>query len=384
MNQSRVIPGQTRPLRVVIAGGSLGGLYAGLALRCIGCQVEIFERSGDHMVERGAGLVFHEDMLAYLAEHGIALANEVSVPIRQRRYLNRDGTTAAISWTKQNMTSWNVLYKQLRNVFPDANYHLNEELVSFEQSDNVVHATFKSGKTIEGDLLICADGTHSLSRSILLPQVKPEYAGYVAWRGVLAECDLLQEIVDELKDRITFYQMPQSHILTYLIPGADGSVNPGERRFNWVWYINRSIGEELDELLFDNQGNQREFSIPQGFLREVFVQWIYERAKEMLPTVFREEVLATKEPFIQPIFDVSVPQMVFGRICLLGDAAFVVRPHTAAGTYKASIAAIDLAESLYEHRGDVKAALRAWEPKQMQFGYALERRGKYLGGHSQL
>jgi 2-polyprenyl-6-methoxyphenol hydroxylase-like FAD-dependent oxidoreductase len=383
MKQNKTIPGLTHPLRIVIAGGSLGGLYAGLALRCIGCHVEIFERSQGHMEDRGAGLVVHEEMLAYLEEHGIALANEVSVPINMRRYLNRDGLAIAVAWAKQKMTSWNVLYRQLRKAFPDVNYHLNEELVSFEQSSNEVHVRFKSGKTLDADLLICADGAHSHARSILLPQVKPQYAGYVAWRGVVAEYDALKEVVDELKDRFTFYQMPESHILTYLIPGQDGSVTPGERRLNWVWYINLSDGKELEKLLLDNRGHMHKFSIPQGFLRENFVQWIHERAKELLPTVLREEVLATRQPFIQPIYDVAVPRMVFGRICLLGDAAFVVRPHTAAGAYKASIAAINLAESLYEFRADVTSALTAWEPEQMRLGYALERQGKALGERSQ-
>ena len=57
-------------------------------------------------------------------------------------------------------------------------------------------------------------------------------------------------------------------------------------------------------------------------------------------------VLATKEPFVQPIYDLSVPRMVFGRVCLLGDAAFVPRPHTAASTSKAVTNAITLAEAI--------------------------------------
>jgi 2-polyprenyl-6-methoxyphenol hydroxylase-like FAD-dependent oxidoreductase len=71
--------------------------------------------------------------------------------------------------------------------------------------------------------------------------------------------------------------------------------------------------------------------------------------------------------------------MAFGRICLLGDAAFVVRPHTTSGTYKASRAAIDLAECLYEFKGEVMSALKAWEPEQMRLGYELERQGQALG-----
>jgi len=376
---NRAIPGRTRPLRVLIAGGSLGGLYAGLALRSMGCDVDIFERSQGLMEDRGAGLSVHEAMLAYLEEHGIATSDEVNIYCRLRRFVDRDGKTLAVSWAPQRRTSWDVLYRQLRKAFPDANYHFNEELLSFDQDDSAVHAKFKSGKTLDADLLVCADGVHSHCRSILLPQVRPQYVGYVAWRGVVQERDVAPEVVDELKDRFTFYQMPHSHFLTYLIPGPKGSVAPGERRLNWVWCINRPDGRELEELLLDNRGQQRHFSVPPGFLGEDFVRWIHVHAKEMLPPVFREEVLATSEPFVQPIFDVSVPQMAFGRICLLGDAAFVVRPHTTSGTYKASRAAIDLAECLYEFKGEVMSALKAWEPEQMRLGYELERQGQALG-----
>jgi 2-polyprenyl-6-methoxyphenol hydroxylase-like FAD-dependent oxidoreductase len=379
----RTIPGLTRPIQVAIAGGSLGGLYAGLALRCIGCEANIFERSEGQMEDRGAGLVVHDEMLAYLEQHGIAITEKVTVAIRQRRYLNREGSPISLSWAQQRMTSWSVLYKQLRKVFPDANYHQNEELISFDQSGDKVHATFKSGKTINADLLICADGAHSHARSILLPDVKAQYAGYVAWRGVLPERDAPREVIDDLKDRFTFYEMPNSHILTYLIPGQNGGVAPGERRLNWVWYLNRPAGRELEELLLDNRGKQRKFSVPKGCLKEEFVRWIHDRANEMLPPVLRKEVLETRDPFVQPIFDVAVPKLTFGRICLLGDAGFVVRPHTAAGAYKASLAAIDLAESLYEFKGDVPSALQAWEPAQMRLGYALERQGKTLGHRSQ-
>lgn len=163
-NAKRTVPGLARPLQVAIAGGSLGGLYAGLALRCIGCEVNIFERSEGQMQDRGAGLVVHEEMLAYLEKHEIAINKEVSVPIRQRRYLNQEGHPIALSWAQQKMTSWGVLYRQLRKAFPDANYHQNEELISFDQYGDRVHAKFKSDKTIDADLLVCADGAFSHAR----------------------------------------------------------------------------------------------------------------------------------------------------------------------------------------------------------------------------
>jgi 2,6-dihydroxypyridine 3-monooxygenase len=49
-----------------------------------------------------------------------------------------------------------------------------------------------------------------------------------------------------------------------------------------------------------------------------------------------EVVTHVAEPFIQAIYDIEVSRMAFGRICLIGDAAFAVRPHAAAGTAKAA------------------------------------------------
>ena len=79
----------------------------------------------------------------------------------------------------------------------------------------------------------------------------------------------------------------------------------------------------------------------------------------MLPTVFWQLVGQTNEPFIQTIYDLSVPRMAFGRICILGDAAFVPRPHTAAGVSKAATNAVALANCIANSsKVDVVEALK--------------------------
>jgi 2-polyprenyl-6-methoxyphenol hydroxylase-like FAD-dependent oxidoreductase len=75
--------------------------------------------------------------------------------------------------------------------------------------------------------------------------------------------------------------------------------------------------------------------------------------------------------------------MVHGRVALLGDAAFIPRPHTAAGTSKAAANAIQLGQTLRRHPADPDAALAAWEPDQLALGQSLERHGKALGDRSQ-
>jgi hypothetical protein len=88
------------------------------------------------------------------------------------------------------------------------------------------------------------------------------------------------------------------------------------------------------------------------------------------------------EPFLQTIQDLSVRRMAVGRIALVGDAAFIPRPHTAASTAKAAGNALALVDAL-KRETDIPAALRAWEPDQIQFGLHLRRQGKLLGDQSQ-
>jgi 2,6-dihydroxypyridine 3-monooxygenase len=94
--------------------------------------------------------------------------------------------------------------------------------------------------------------------------------------------------------------------------------------------------------------------------------------------------LATIEPFMQTIFDLSVPKMAFGRVCILGDAAFVPRPHTAASTSKAATNAMALANSITNSSNvNVIEALKRWEPSQLELGNYLKYLGVSLGNRSQ-
>lgn len=85
------------------------------------------------------------------------------------------------------------------------------------------------------DLVVCADGYASATRGVLLPHVAPAYAGYVAWRGLAAESDLVPSVLEVFRDTFTFLELAQGHILAYVVPGVDGELEPGKRRVNWVW-----------------------------------------------------------------------------------------------------------------------------------------------------
>jgi len=97
-----------------------------------------------------------------------------------------------------------------------------------------------------------------------------------------------------------------------------------------------------------------------------------------LPPVFERMVTETPELFVQAIYDLSVPEMVVDRVCLLGDSAFVARPHTAAGTAKAVGDAVTMAETLPQHEL-LEEALTSWNQTRSTYGAQLVSRGKRMG-----
>jgi 2,6-dihydroxypyridine 3-monooxygenase len=388
----RITKHNSQRLRVLIVGGSMGGLCAGLALRCIGCDVEIFERASyteatltpSGVQSRGAGLVVQMEINQFLADHGLATAEVVGVTAWKRQYIVGDGSIIGEELTTQVMTSWDVLYRQLRKLFPDEYYHQGSQVIGFQQSDDCVVVHFEDGREETCDLLIGADGADSTIRQQLLPDAVPEYAGYVAWRGLIDESLVSSDVAKFFADKFTLFHGPSMQALCYLIPGPNGELEAGKRRVNWLWYFNVLDGEELNTVMTDSQGRVRKFFIPQGEVREEVIQQLRVAAKRYLPEVFQHLFDLTEKPFIQPIYDLSVPRMVFGRVCLIGDAAFMVRPHTAAGTSKAATNAIELAQELKESGGDVVAALEKWEPIQLAMGNYLKVLGVSLGKRSGL
>src|SRR6202040_2054974 len=112
-------------------------------------------------------------------------------------------------------------------------------------------------------------------------------------------------------------------------------------------------------------------SLPQGGIPQTTVQALDDRARYEVHPKLAELVAATPDPFVQTIVDVVVPRTVFGRVCLLGDAAFVVRPHTAGATAKAARDATTLARALKRAGRNVDAGLSRFEEMQIEFGRGL-------------
>ncbi len=367
------------PLRALVIGGSLGDLFAATALRAIGWQVDVFERSPHDLDGRGGGVVLQPDVLNAFRFAGINHSHALGVKSGDRIYLDRDDSVVQRQYMPQTQSSWNMLYGALKRALPKSMVHTGEQLTHFEPDGDRVHAHFASGRVETGDLLIGADGSRSTVRKQLMPGHGPTYAGYVAWRGLVPEAQLPASAAAVLGSTFAFQQGPGHLMLEYMIPGDDESTADGARRWNWVWYLPVAPGADIARLLTDRDGVRHAFSLPPGTPTDAAIAQMRQASAELLAPTFQQLVAATEEPFVQAILDLQVPQMVFGRVVLLGDAAFVPRPHTAGSTAKAAANAVALAKALRSSPSSVAKALGEWQTTQLAEGQGMTEWGMSIG-----
>lgn len=359
-------------LSVGVVGGSLGGLTAALVLADAGCDVTVYEKATAALQARGAGIVVLDETVRWFAERSATDPGALCSSTGHIRFVAGDGSIEHERAHNYRYSAWNTMYGALLAELPPHRYRLGHEVGAVHR-DGVIE--LRSGDRTKFDLVVCADGIGSTSRSTLLPGVRPRYSGYVAWRGTVAPSALAASTWARLADAITYQVLPGSHILGYPIPGP---------LLNYVWYRNVAAGAPFDDLMTDRDGRSRPTSLPPGGVQRRFVDGLLADAAELLAPDLAEVVTGVPEPFVQAVFDIDVPRMAFGRVCLLGDAAFAVRPHAAAGTAKAAADAWELAAQLVAHDGDLGPALREWERRQLALGRALLERNRAIGEASQL
>lgn len=373
----------TQKHRALIIGGSLGGLFAGTLLRRIGWDVDIFERSPHDLDSRGGGIVLQPEVVEVFQRIGVDLGHlKLGVNSTYRTVLRPDGSIQSKHLAPQMQTSWSLIYSTLRGVFGESNYHQGKSLDTVVQdpATGTVTACFEDGTRETGDLLIGADGGNSRVRGLFWPDIKPTYAGYLAWRGLVPENEMPPLAQKMLHGDFGFANNVGSHMLGYLVPGVHNAVRPGARLYNWVWY--RVASEPmLAQIMTDRHGQPRGYSIPEGLLADRWMEHLHREAENLLPPPFREIVDATAQPFVQAIRDLAAEQLVSGRVAILGDAAAIPRPHTAASTSKAAANALALAYELQASPGDIVGALARWEPQQVALGKRLLRQGSQTGDY---
>ncbi len=367
-----------------IVGGSLAGCAAAIALRRAGCDVTVFERSRGALEDRGAGIGIPLALLDALVERNFVEANLACFRASRSPFVFSSGATASphaerVLWEQPvavAVTNWGIVYRHLRSRIPDAAYRQGEEVVEIRSvDDDAAEIRFAGGSTAQFDLVVCADGQHSVGRRALFPEQPLQYAGYILWRGLVDERNISD--IGRFEDRITWAVSGTGYCLLYVVPSRAEDISVGRRQVNWVLYENVA-DTALPGVLTDARGIVHPASLPPGAATAEQVAHVHERARQQFPAYVADAVCATPAPFIQAVFDMRVPRYRQGRICLVGDASTVCRPHAASGATKALTNALALWDALGTHNS-INDALQTWDAAQSAEGNRLVTMGQVMG-----
>ena len=367
--------------RALVVGGSLGGLFAANLLRTIGWDVTVFERARGDLAGRGAGLGTRAELFAAMRRIGLTLDGSIGVETRSRIGLARNGEKMCEVPVRSVVTAWDRVYGALKAALPAESYCPGMQLKRFEQDGDRVAAFFVDGSRAEGDLLVGADGIHSTVRRQLMPELKPHYAGYIAWRGMAKEGDGPASFHPIVCHHMTFCFPHGELALSTPMPEPNGHVDPSRRRCHFAWF--RPVDSEvtLPRMCTDAAGHCHGDSIPPPLIRPTLIDELKADAQALLAPQIAALITQAEQPVLQAIFDLESPRIAFGRTILLGDAAFVARPHVGTGVTKAALDALCLTDALLSTENHIDVALERYDRERRRFGQWLVARGRYLGGY---
>lgn len=359
-------------------GGSVAGLFAGNFLARQGWDVRIYERARESLASRGLGIASHGELEDLIVAAGATVPSPLGIDVTGRSAIDRHGETIARFDYPQQLAGWTGVFRSLSARFPADRYHSGWELSGIEPSGGRALARFSNGEAVEADLIVGADGFRSSVRAAMAPHVQPRYAGYVAWRGAVEEGALSDAFRAETVNQFCFCFPKGSEFIGYPVPGDDGSAELGRRRYNFLWYYPVAPGAGLTDLLTDARGVVHEYSIPPSLVRTEHIERLQADARDLLPTKFLEPFFAASHYLVQPIYDVESERIGFDNVALIGDAAFVARPHVGVGVLKAGQDARALAQCLARD-ASIAGALAAYDAERLPEGRASVAAGRHLG-----
>ena len=366
--------------RALIIGGSLGGLLAANLLRAIGWEVEVFERASDDLESRGAGIGLNDQLFDVFKRVGVTVDDSLGVVPKSRTCFDSSGKVLLEYKRGKVLSSWGRVYRSLKDALPRENYHFSKSLTDFSQSGGRVVARFADGSLSEGDLLVGADGIRSTVRGQILPEVQPRYAGYIAWRGIIDESAMSPELHREIFER-NIICLPEGEMMSgYPVPGPSNDVRPGFRSYNLVWY--HPVTEAtLRDLCTDTTGHCHGHSIAPQLIRPELIAGMRALARRVLAPQCASFIEQIPRPFFQAIYDLQSPTLAVGRAVLMGDAAFVARPHVGMGVTKAALDAECLVDELSAPGASIESALAGYDAQQREFGEGVVARARWIGAH---
>ncbi len=330
---------QSRP-SIVIVGGGIGGLFVANALVAQGLRVAVYEQA-PALGEVGAGVYITPNCVRQLQRVGLGPAVEKfgAKVGGDSRYFHHDGTLIAPVQVTDS-SGWNATYgmhradlvDMLAKALPAGAVHTGHRCTGFERHGEVARVTFENGAVAEGDVVIGADGIHSVLREHVFPASRPVFSGTVAYRGVVRS-----ELVPQWPAASWLMWLGKGkHFLTY--PLRAGTL------VNFVGFV--PADSEMKES-WSAAGD------PEALRRE-FMGWDPRIGSllRQVQTTFRS-ALYDRDP---------LPSWTRGRLTLLGDAAHAMLPHLGQGANQSIEDGMALATILTNtDRTTVLAALLAYE-----------------------
>ncbi|NYT43944.1 FAD-dependent monooxygenase [Alcaligenaceae bacterium] len=332
--------------KIIIAGAGIGGLTAALALLKQGFDVTVLEKASE-LKEVGAGVQLSANAVRPLYQLGLEqqLLGISSMPSGKRFRLWNTGQTWKLFdfgadsvrrygypyFTAYRADLHRVLVEAVRQEKPDA-IHLNAAVVDVEKQGEEVVVRLGSSQALRADVLIGADGVHSVVRSKLIATDEPTFSGCVAWRGVIPSRDLPEHLREPLGVN---WMGPGSHVVHYPLRHGElvNFVGILEKE-NWTdesWTAKGTV----DECVADFKGWHPDVLTLAQSLITPFV-W----------------ALMVREP---------MTNWVSGRVALLGDAAHATLPFMSQGAAMAIEDGYVLARCLKKYADDVELALQVYQ-----------------------
>lgn len=339
-------------MKVLIAGGGIGGLAAAAALLQRGIDVEVYEQAPE-LKEVGAGIQISPNGNRVLDALGVfQRLKELSCdPVRKEfRLWNTGRPWPMLSLGKKVIEQYGYPYltvyrpdlhqslaDRVRELKADA-IHLGSGAVGCEQDENSVTLILRDGRRVQGDALIGADGVRSVIRTELWGKCDPEFSGMVAWRGLIP----MNKLPESMRESVgTTWIGPGGHAVTYPLHRSEimNFVATIEGK-TWDVAEGSAVGT-VEECLQDFAGWNEE------------VQTLIKSS----PTLIKW-ALMQRDP---------IPQWTKGRISLLGDAAHATLPFLAQGAVHSIEDGMVLSRCLENvATADVAAALSRYEQARIE------------------
>ncbi|CZT09296.1 uncharacterized protein RAG0_14094 [Rhynchosporium agropyri] len=379
-----------KTLKIIIIGGSNTGLINGIMLKHLGHDVHILEKNTQsERSDLAAGITTHADFDQFSKAHDL-VDGPWCIDCPGIQFLNKEAAVTREVAKDFKMTSWGSIYHRLRANFDGlasgfcpnppprsekdgtATFDLGKVVTRLTDTAKGVQVRFddlinpQGHGTLTADLVILADGANSNLRGTLFPDLKREYVGYVAFRGTVLEAELSEETKNAFSSKLTYFCWKNNYILLYIIPGAEGSLEPGSRLYNWVWYHPLEVASpDFTEIMTDTSGTLHRNTLPASSMNLTAWSKYKEIATSEMCAPFADVVQKASQPFITAVSDLACPRAVAmgGRLLIVGEALNLVRPHLALSTTASAKQAL-LLEKVF--RGEM--SIEQWERQVLYEG----------------